>query len=35
MAQELTQAGYKDAKALVGGLDAWVRAGGALEPKTR
>ena len=35
MAQELTQAGYKDAKALLGGLDAWVRAGGPMEPKAR
>jgi len=35
VAQELTQAGYKDAKALLGGLDAWVRAGGPMEPKGR
>jgi len=33
VAQELTQAGYGDAHALLGGLDAWVRAAGPLERK--
>jgi len=35
VAQELKQAGYEDAKALLGGLDAWIQAGGALESKAR
>lgn len=35
MAQELTQAGYHDAQALLGGLDAWIKAGRPLERKPR
>jgi rhodanese-related sulfurtransferase len=34
VAQELKQAGYDDVKALLGGLDAWIRAGGPLERKS-
>jgi rhodanese-related sulfurtransferase len=34
VAQELMDAGYENARALVGGMDAWIRAGGALEKKT-
>jgi len=27
------EAGYDDARALVGGMDAWIRAGGPMEKK--
>ena len=35
MALELMQAGYDDVHALLGGLDAWIKAGGPLEQKKR
>jgi rhodanese-related sulfurtransferase len=35
VAQELMEAGYKDVQALLGGLDAWIQAGGPLERKRR
>ena len=34
MAQELKEAGYDDAHALLGGFDAWIKAGGAVEEKS-
>jgi rhodanese-related sulfurtransferase len=33
VAQELMEAGYGDAQALAGGLNAWIRAGGPVEKK--
>jgi rhodanese-related sulfurtransferase len=33
VAQELMEAGYVDAQALEGGFDAWIGAGGPVEPK--
>jgi rhodanese-related sulfurtransferase len=33
VAHELIEAGYEDAQALAGGLDAWISAGGSVEPK--
>ena len=34
MAQQLLDAGWADARALLGGLDAWRKAGYPLKPKT-
>jgi rhodanese-related sulfurtransferase len=34
VAQELMEAGYENARALAGGLDAWIRAGGPMEKKS-
>ena len=34
MAQELTQAGYENVQAMLGGLAAWLEVGGPMEPKT-
>jgi rhodanese-related sulfurtransferase len=33
VAQELMEAGYDDAQALAGGLNAWISGGGPLERK--
>jgi rhodanese-related sulfurtransferase len=33
VAQELMDAGYDDAQALLGGLDAWIAAGGPVVKK--